>query len=226
MQRVVVIATMRLDRDVAEESALRVYEAERARLSWDEDRRLAAEEIGARLSRDPERVRRRLEETLQGVDWLIERWDALARLALLDPARGWTDLSLQFKRLEPSLGIPADLRDGPAPFDPAPNHPHGPTQAAAADAERSRLVRLCERHLIARDGREQTLAGSGASMSFSPAMTRLHRHEGRLGPASITAALSEFLRTSRRPAEPAPTASRPLPPSAAARSRTWKTLPP
>ncbi len=168
------------DRDVAEESSLRAYEAARARLSWSADRRLAAEETAARLASDPGRVRRRLEQTLQGADLLIERWEALARVALANPERGWTgpqrDLALDL------LAVPPRTPRRPGPLRPAPGAAPGPAQAALAGDERSRLARLREHVLVSRDDRERELACQGVALGSSPAMTRLHRHEGALDP--------------------------------------------
>ena len=201
----VVVASIRLDRNLAHKSALRVYEAGRARLSWDDDRRLDAEDLAAKLPGDPARVRRGLEQSLQGADWLIERWDALARIA--GSGRAWSDpersLALDL------LGIPLSLRDGPAPV-PTPAE----SQAALALSEHARLVRLCERVLISRDESERSLAVSGLSLSFSPAMLRLHRHEA-LWSREFHRAFSEFRRTCRRPTDdtPAPRWSRIAPPS-------------
>ncbi|MEO6810241.1 MAG: hypothetical protein ABI353_14090, partial [Isosphaeraceae bacterium] len=51
--------------------------ADRADLCWDEDRCRAAEEIAARLPKDPSRTASRLRETAQGCRWILARWDAL-----------------------------------------------------------------------------------------------------------------------------------------------------
>ncbi len=191
----IVIASVRLDRVVAHESSVRAYESVRARTSWDQDRRLAAEDLGVRLAKDPVRVRRRLEETLQGADWLIERWEALSRLALAHPETGWTDpqraLALDL------LAIPLEFRDALAPFDP----PHsgqspGLAQAETATAERDRLIRLRERILIARDARERDLAAQGITMTLSPSALFLHREE-TFWTREFHRAIAEFRRHSR-----------------------------
>lgn len=51
--------------------------ADRADLCWDEDRNRAAEEIAARLPKDPGRTASRLRESAQGCRWILARWDAL-----------------------------------------------------------------------------------------------------------------------------------------------------
>src|SRR5262249_36613139 len=48
-------------------------QARRADESWDDDRRLAAAQLAARLGRAPEVVARQLLETVQGLDLLLER---------------------------------------------------------------------------------------------------------------------------------------------------------
>ncbi|MEO6809736.1 MAG: hypothetical protein ABI353_11545, partial [Isosphaeraceae bacterium] len=53
-------------------------QADRADLCWDEDRCRAAEEIAARLPKDPSRTASRLRETAQGCRWILARWDALS----------------------------------------------------------------------------------------------------------------------------------------------------
>src|SRR5206468_2713041 len=70
--------SVRVERLQRDERGLLLRRAGWAESGWDEDRRLAAEELGARLARDPARAVRRLRQTAQGCDWLIERWRGLA----------------------------------------------------------------------------------------------------------------------------------------------------
>src|SRR5207248_11575343 len=93
----------------------------------------------------------------QGCDWLLERWQALARS--LEPGRPWDDarrsLALDL------LGVPAALRDGRTPAD-------GPdavaTQAALAAAQVAEIERLKADVMDGRDEieYESALAGRGA----------------------------------------------------------------
>src|SRR5262249_56592733 len=76
----VVAATVRLDRCASHDSAFRRMHAARARACWDDDRRLAAEDLAVGLARNPARVARALRKTRQGCELLIERWQALAGL--------------------------------------------------------------------------------------------------------------------------------------------------
>jgi hypothetical protein len=86
-----VLSSVRLERCAAEEPVVRGYSALRAELCWDEDRRLAAEEMAARLARRPALIVRRLKKTRQGCEWLIERWRELS--AVLEHGGGcdWND---------------------------------------------------------------------------------------------------------------------------------------
>jgi hypothetical protein len=86
-----VISSVRLERCAAEEPVMRGYSALRAELSWDEDRRLDAEEIAARLARRPALVVRRLMKTRQGCEWLIERWRELSAVLEHGGGRDWND---------------------------------------------------------------------------------------------------------------------------------------
>src|SRR4051794_30252497 len=64
-------ASVRIDRCRTEEQALRSRSAVRAGVCWDDDQRQLAEEIGARLARDPSRVLQRLRQSVQGCEWLF-----------------------------------------------------------------------------------------------------------------------------------------------------------
>ena len=70
--RQVVVNSLRVEHCQNEESALRRHIALRARHSWDEDRRLEAEETAASLSIRPALKVRRLLRTKQGCDCLIK----------------------------------------------------------------------------------------------------------------------------------------------------------
>jgi hypothetical protein len=72
--------SVRIDRCRETYFALCEDQASRAALCWDEDRRAEAEEIAARLGRDPARTRRRLEQDRHGCELLIDRWEALGRI--------------------------------------------------------------------------------------------------------------------------------------------------
>src|SRR4051812_29059403 len=94
--------------------ALRIMAVERAEVDWDGGRRLAAEEEGAKLARKPALVARRLRRSLQGCDWLLERWRGLA--GLLRAGRDWDEA--QRSLALDMLGVPVELRPGETRLDP------------------------------------------------------------------------------------------------------------
>lgn len=104
----VAVNTTLLDRCVELTVADIGRRVDRAELCWDDDRRLAAEDLGAKLSKNPGRTVAALRQTTQGADWLIERWHALGEI--LRTAGEWDDdqrtLALNL------LGTPPELRQG------------------------------------------------------------------------------------------------------------------
>ncbi len=86
---------------------------DRAADSWDDDRRIAAEELARGLARSPSLVSRKLQMTPQGCDWLIERWEALARF--VKSGGEWADEHRA--HASDLLGVDPALRDGPSPLD-------------------------------------------------------------------------------------------------------------
>jgi hypothetical protein len=94
----------RLDRDMT-----------RACLVWDLDREADVALIASKLAKQPELVSRQLKSSKHGVELILGLWDRLGES--LDTKKGaWSDaeLSTAFDL----LGIPSQLRDGRAPFDP------------------------------------------------------------------------------------------------------------
>lgn len=148
--------------------------------SWDEDRRREAEEVGARLARDPARTVRRLRQTPQGCDWLIGRWQALA--LALEAGRPWDD---PLRALAHDLlGTPAPFRDGPTPLDPPPDSPEGAaaraTQAALATTRIAELARLRDEVMRPRDEDDRALASLGidpGGTSLTRALRLIRRYE-------------------------------------------------
>src|SRR5258708_22644806 len=88
--------------------------ATRAQLCWDQDRRLEAEDLAARLRRDPSRNALKLQRTPQGCALMIERWEALGRI--LRETGTWTEA--QRSLALDLLGVPPELRDGEPAVDP------------------------------------------------------------------------------------------------------------
>ncbi|MFO0951971.1 MAG: hypothetical protein U0835_12625 [Isosphaeraceae bacterium] len=144
-----------VERVIRDGLVVRAYDHE----TWTEDRRLEAEEIGARLARDPARTVRRLRQTAQGCDWLITRWEGLARA--LEPGRTWDDaqraLALDL------MGVPASLRDGPTAADPADGPDPAVSQRALAAGQVEELRRIQTLGRTTRDAHDRTLALVGVA---------------------------------------------------------------
>ena len=205
-----VASSVRVDRCQRDESALRSHLADRASVCWDDDRRLAAEETAASLSKKPALTSRRLRRTRQGCEWLLDRWRSLGRV--FDHAGSWTDA--QTSLALDLLGTPLELRDGPAPASP-------PDLVAR---EVARLERLKADALDALDADEQSAAEIGLEIEPGRPLALLRRFEA--------ACLRRFqwarnrLRDSARklsaPA-PLPVAPAPLPlPLSAPTDADWK----
>src|SRR5262249_13147513 len=98
----------RVEREILTELAVR------ASAYWELDRRGAADELGARLGRDPSRVRSQLLLFKQGCQWLLERLEKLADV--LEAGKDWD--AVQHRLALNLFGVPRELRDAPPPWDP------------------------------------------------------------------------------------------------------------
>jgi len=101
-----VVSTVRIDQCQAQDNELRTRLAHRAAVRWDVDRRLAAEELGARLSRKPAAVSLRLKQSKHGCTWLMEQWHVLGEA--LETQGQWTEA--QQSLVADLLGFPPELR--------------------------------------------------------------------------------------------------------------------
>jgi hypothetical protein len=150
--------------------------ADRARSCWDLDRRAEAEDLAARLPREPARTRAALRATRYGCEVMIERWDALGPLA--SRPGGW-DAARRSMALD-LLGVHPELRDGPTPIDPPDGADPAAFQQALAAAEASRLRALQSGRLDAWDADERAIAETGLGAEFSRPLTTLRRYESAL----------------------------------------------
>jgi hypothetical protein len=150
----------------------------RARHCWEGDRRLEAEEVAARLARDPARVSRRLRQNRQGCELLIDRWEALGRI--LEQTGAWTDgqreLALDL------LGVPPELRDGDTAVDPPgasedAEEEARPFRLGVVAKELATLRRLKADALDGLDEDERAIAETTLGAEFSPALMKLNRYE-------------------------------------------------
>jgi hypothetical protein len=168
--REMALATARIDRCAELSLADIVRGAERATLCWEADRRKAVEDLGARLPRDPARVRHALGRSKQGADWMIERWDGLGDC--LRAAGGWDEAqrSLAFDL----LGVPHELRNGSAKVPPE----HDSAALAALVARQvARLREDQEAMLDQLDEAEQAMAAAGMPTDEDAASARLRKYE-------------------------------------------------
>jgi hypothetical protein len=169
----VVVASVQIDRCRAHETLLRAELAERAGTSWDDDRRLAAEVLAAGLSRKPSLVSRQLQQSPQGCDWMIERWEGLGRI--LEAKGEWT--GAQKALALDLLGTPPELRDGPTRLDPvAPGDDVRAHRAAVVAGELARLKQARNTVLADLDAREQVAAELGMELEPPRPLSLLRRY--------------------------------------------------
>ncbi len=150
----------------------------RAELCWDDDRRLAAETLGATLGRAPGEVVERLKATPQGCDWLINRWALLLQAG--QTRRDWTpeQNALAFDL----LGTPPEFRDTYPSPPPDPDAPRAARWGNPLDLARRQIEALCaHRERVAElDRIERGLAGADLVDEPTPELRRLRRHEATL----------------------------------------------
>ncbi len=108
----VAIGSVRVDRAQRIERRVRDKVALRAELTWDDDRRLEAETLGAMLPRKPAEVVETLRRSPFGCDWMMERWAMLARAADI---RGGSWTEDQAEIAFDLLGTPRAFREGVKP---------------------------------------------------------------------------------------------------------------
>ena len=195
-----VVNTVRLKRCIYHESRLLNHEADRARLCWNDDRRLAAEELASKLSKKPAVIAQKLRKSKQGCELLIDRWEALARI--LSDRKEWTapqrSLALDL------LGVPPDLRDGLAPFDPPPHADAVPFTLAFIQDELESLNRRLTMVLNQLDASSQSAAAVGLSPEVSPAQAALRRFESACNTRFRWAFNLFMKRRESQPTDPAP----------------------
>jgi hypothetical protein len=172
-----VVSTMKMRRSRRQETLLRARHVLRAMTCWDDDRRLEVETRAVGLAKNPALTVRALRQTIQGCDWLIERWEGLARIA---GDRGPWNESQRTLALD-LLGIAPELRDGRAPIDPPEESSAdvGPFQQALAEDEIEAFHHLRASGLDDLDDHDRALAESGLSADFSRPLQNLYRYEAR-----------------------------------------------
>ncbi len=163
---VVAVESIRVDRCRIQDRVLRDEQIRRACESWDDDQRQSADELAARLAKNPS-VIAKLGSTVPGASILLDRWRALSRaLENGDWTAAQETLALDM------LGTPAALRDGvTTPFCP------GRREIVCGQIQR--LERLISEVLPARDANERDLATAGLPDLDDRALLCLHRYEAR-----------------------------------------------
>ena len=160
------IESVRADSCLHQLIALRDEAALRAGESWDDDRALEAEELGAGIGRRPELRQPKLMQSKHGALWLVAQWEELERQ--LDVLGTWTE-SASTRALD-LLGVPIDMR-------------LGVWDRLAGDAPRD-LIReqiasiegRIEGYLEARDDRARSDAEAGLGAD-GPDVRRVFRYE-------------------------------------------------
>ncbi len=174
--------TLQIDRARLAERTLRDVAALRASTVWDDDRRVEVEDLAAKLASNPPKVGRKLRQTPQGCDWLIDRWAILARLAEMaenGSGEGWT--SDQRRLAFDFLGTPTDARLDH--FEMLDDHGRS-TGVIRSEGEvaREAIIDLqAQRDRVTEfDEVDQSLAESGLADDATLELRRLRRYEATL----------------------------------------------
>jgi hypothetical protein len=166
-----VIESIRVGRCVDAYFALCREHGRKARTQWDADRRRQADDLAARLHKEPHRLARRIEGTPQGCDLMLEYWRGLS--ASFERHRTWTEA--QRSMALDLLGVHPELRDAETPVDPARGEVDEARQAVVAE-EIARLEALRE-FLREGDAEERLLAESTLGAELTKPLQLLHRYE-------------------------------------------------
>ena len=168
----VVAESIRIDRCTDAYFALCRAHGLRATLQWDADRRRQADELAARLAREPHAVARRLEATKQGAELMLELWRGLS--SGLERHKTWTDaqraLALDL------LGVRPEFRDAATPVDPAAGDVLEIRRGVIA-SEVARLEALRDGVLSDLDAHDRALAEATVGAELTKPLQLLHRYE-------------------------------------------------
>ena len=168
------IESVRADVCLHQSIALRDEASKRASESWDDDRALEAEELGATLASKPERVQPRLRQSKHGALWLLAQWEELERLWEVRGA--WTESATT--RAMDLLGLAAEGREG-AWEALSSTDAEGEGVRNLIRGEIAALQRRLDDYLEGRDDRARADAEAGLDAD-SPELRRLGRYEGEI----------------------------------------------
>jgi hypothetical protein len=165
--------SVRIERCFVEEIVIRSRLVLSARFRWNEDRELAAVTLLDGISRKPALVSRKLRQTAQGCDLLLERWRCLVRI--LDVNGDWNEK--QTRMALDLLGIPTEFRTETTLMSLKPEADPVEAARAVALAEIAALEALRAGVLDDLDGTEQGFAELGVGLDNHPALKELRRRE-------------------------------------------------
>jgi hypothetical protein len=173
------ILSIRIDRSERIERRVRDKFSLKAELTWDDDRLLEVELLGAMLESRPAQTVAALKKTPQGCEWLMTRWAMLARIS--DLKEPWTEeqTNLAFDM----LATPSAFRKGRKPgeeldFDGKPvESSDDPAAIARREIDRLKAIREVVADI---DEVEQALAKSDLNNDADPELRRLRRYESTL----------------------------------------------
>jgi hypothetical protein len=171
--------TLRIERGERIEQATRDKLAFRAAICWDDDRKVEASVLGAKLAKQPEVVASKLRSTHQGCEWMISRWILLLNATF---TRGsWTpEQSLLAFDL---LGTPTAFREGHEPGEIL--DAHGQALSGADDqavVARREIAALQARRELTEglDQADRARAEADLGDDSDPELRRLRRYETAL----------------------------------------------
>jgi hypothetical protein len=206
---------------------------DRARTSWESDRRKVVEDkLARRLSQEPERISDLLKDSRQGTEWTLRAWTRLGDA--LAVSGGWDEF--QRSLAYDLLGEPLIFRNSSLALPPADDVAG---LKAVVAREQAALRQSLEEYLIEYDEADQAMAASGMPRLENAELKRLRRAESAAR-RTRDKARTELLRVQggaptlggapapggAPPAPPASPAPAPPPPPAPAASASAPPAPP
>ncbi len=168
-----VAASIRIERCEDAIDALTVSQTARARLTWDDDRKVEAATLLGRLPGDPVLVAAQLASTRHGADLVIATWDRLGEALF---AKGdWSEF--EASTALDLLGIPTGLRDGRTPLDPPEGTDRSEWLRGVAVGEIARLDRRKAESLDTLDGIDRRQAEVATLVVLSKPAALILRYE-------------------------------------------------
>jgi hypothetical protein len=167
--------SIRIDHCRAHEAVIRERTSLRAEedLCWDDDRRIAVDDLAVKLPQKPEAIARKLRQTLQGVDWMMERWNGLANI--IDFGGQWSEAHIALAM--DLMGIPLDLRDAPSILDVPKDLDPSQWYLSVAERELNRLRELQQTSLVNWDATDREAAIHGVEVVPNRALQLVRRYE-------------------------------------------------